>query len=137
MRFGSQLPLVSQLPHACMELLLHFFVAARSPGKEGAQSRCELPLLRFRLRLAECGAVHLSPLQFHDQQTGAETFPSRNLLSGCQHQRTRRLGFTQSPAPAHAAAALAVTSGTKQPFSYPLKRTIPNSPDWNKVVDHQ
>src|ERR1700732_4998399 len=125
MSFGSPLTLVSQLPHACMELLLHFFVAARSPGKEGAQSRCELPLLGFRLRLAECGAVHLSRLQFHDQQAGAETLPSRNLLSGCQHQRTRRVGLTQSSAPAHATAALAITSGTKQPFSYPLERAIP------------
>src|ERR1700752_2948597 len=114
MSFGSPLTLVSQLPHTRTELLLHFFVAARSPGKEGAQSRCELPLPRFRLRLAEGGAIHLSRLQLHDQQAGAETFPSRTLLSGCQHQRTRRLGLTQSSAPAHAAAALAVTRGTKQ-----------------------
>jgi hypothetical protein len=137
MSFGSRLPLVSQLPHTRIELLLHVFVAARSPGKEGAQSRCELPLPRFRLRLAEGGAIHLSRLQLQDQQADAETFASRNLLSGCQHQRTRRLGLTRSPTPAHAVAALAVTCGTKQPFSYALERAIPNSPDWNKVVDHQ
>jgi len=63
--FGRPLTLVSQLPHACMELVLHFFVSGAKSRKGRRPEPLRVALSGLPPGLAECGAVHLSRRQLH------------------------------------------------------------------------